>query len=123
MDLETRAREEMEKVLCPIASLIGKSEKAQGKLAPGSWQHAMLEGNLKALRIAFRLMSAEAGDPEDFSPDDLKEALEAMDSMVKRSEKAWGKFLPGTSQHTLQKNRIQALRVASELISGALEAP
>mgnify|MGYP000937838329 FL=1 len=123
MDFKTRTREEMEKVLRPIDSLIGKSEKAQGKLTPGTWQHTMLEGNLKALRIAFRLMSGEAGDPEEFSPDDLKEALESMDSMIKRSEKAWGKFSPGTSQYTLQKNRIHALRIASELISGVLEAP
>lgn len=122
MSLENYTSEEIEKALRPIASLIGKSEKAQQKLAPGTWQHTMLRGNLKALRIATMLMNGETDDLASLTPDDLKEALRALDSMIKRSEKAWGKFLPGTSQHTLQRNRIQALQIASELIGKALEA-
>lgn len=49
-------RAALEKARAPIASLIGKSEKALGKLAPGSWQHAMLEENLWALRLAAPLL-------------------------------------------------------------------
>lgn len=40
----------------PLASLISKSEKAQRNLTPGSWQHAMLERNLAALRAAVALL-------------------------------------------------------------------
>jgi hypothetical protein len=48
--------DELEEVLRPIDSLISKSEKAQQKLAQGTWQHKMLQDNLKALRIASALL-------------------------------------------------------------------
>lgn len=47
---------DFEKALAPITSLISKSEKAQKKLAQGTWQHSMLENNLKALHIALPLL-------------------------------------------------------------------
>ncbi len=49
------------------------------------------------------------------------EALESMADMISRSEKAQAKFAPGTSQHTLQKNRIHALRVAAALVGREAE--
>ncbi len=51
-----RAREELENARAPIASLMSKSEKARGKVAPGTWQHAMLSRNLSALHIASPLL-------------------------------------------------------------------
>ncbi len=58
---------------------------------------------------------------DDFKKIDLEEALRAIASMIERSEKAQEKFAQGTSQHTLQKNRIKALYVASSLITNELE--
>jgi hypothetical protein len=49
--------EDLEKALAPIDSLISKSEKAQRKLAQGTWQHTMLVKNLKALHIALPLLT------------------------------------------------------------------
>ncbi len=117
--MEHFTREEIEEALRPIASLISKSEKAQQKLAPGSWQHTMLQGNIKALHIASAWMNKN--DMENCTREDLQEALRALASMISRSEKAQGKFSPGTSQHTLQRNRINSLRIASELIGNALD--
>jgi hypothetical protein len=57
---------------------------------------------------------------DDFTKIDMEEALRAIASMIERSEKAHGKFAQGTSQYTLQKNRIKALYVASSLISNEL---
>ena len=48
---------DIEKALAPISSLISKSEKAQKKLAKGTWQHTMLSNNLKALYIALQLLT------------------------------------------------------------------
>lgn len=51
----------------PLASLLRKSEKAQTKLAPGTWQHTMLETNIHALRLATPLLAqalAASGAPE-----------------------------------------------------------
>lgn len=51
------AKEDLKKALAPIASLMSKSEKAQKKLAQGTWQHTMLGNNLKALHIASPLIA------------------------------------------------------------------
>lgn len=54
---------------------------------------------------------------DDFTEKDIAEALRAITSMISRTEKAKEKFAQGTSQHTLQKNRLKALNIASSLIS------
>jgi hypothetical protein len=53
---------------------------------------------------------------DDFTKKDIEEALRAITSMISRTEKAKEKFAQGTSQHTLQKNRLKALHIASSLI-------
>jgi hypothetical protein len=116
--MENYTREEIDEALRPIASLISKSEKAQQKLAPGSWQHTMLQGNLKALRMASALMSKNG--VENYTREDLQEALLALNKMISKSEKAQGMFPPGTPQHTLQRNRLKALRIASEWIGSVV---
>jgi pantothenate kinase-related protein Tda10 len=108
--------DKLQAALRPIASLISKSEKAQQRLRPGTWQHAMLGDNLKALHIASALMSKNAVDTATFTRDDLQEARRAFVSMISKTEKAQANFLPGTSQHTLQRNRLKALRIARALI-------
>lgn len=50
------SKEDLERALAPISSLISKSEKAQAKLAEGTWQHTMLKNNLKALHMALPLV-------------------------------------------------------------------
>jgi hypothetical protein len=113
--------DELQEALRPIASLISKSEKAQQKLLPGAWQHNMLRDNLKALRIASALMNKEADETDSFTHNDLKEALRAFASMISKTEKAQAKFSSGTSQHTLQRNRLKALRIAEALITVDLD--
>jgi len=109
-------RNDLQEAFRPIASLISKSRKAQQKLAPGTWQHTMLRDNLRALHIASALMNKDTGDMGSFTRDDLQEALRAFASMISRTEKAQAKFSLGTSQHTLQRNRLKALRIAEAVI-------
>ena len=113
--------DELQEALRPIASLISKSEKAQQKLTRGTWQDTMLRDNLKALHIASALMNKETDDTDSFTRDDLQEALGTFASMASKSEKAQAKFSPGTSQHTLQRNRLKALHIAEALIKGELD--
>ncbi len=103
----------------PIGSLISKSEKAQQKLTPGTWQHSMLRDNLKALRIASALMNNDA--TEHFTREEFRDALQAFAAMISRSEAAQSKFAPGTSQHTLLRNRLAALRAAEVLAKAAAD--
>jgi hypothetical protein len=114
-------KDELEEILRPIASLISKSEKAQQKVAPGTWQHTMLRDNLKALHIVSKLMNKETSETDNLTREDQQEALRALASMISRTEEAQVKFSPGTSQHTLARNRLRALRVASEFVGDALE--
>jgi hypothetical protein len=60
MDVPTA--DELQEARQPLASLLGKSEKAQQKLASGTWQHTMPRDNIKALRIALALMNEEPPD-------------------------------------------------------------
>ena len=113
--------DELLEVLRPIASLISKSQKAQQKLAPGTWQHTMLRDNLRALLIASALMNKETDDTASFTQDDLQAALDAFTSMISKTDKALAKFAPGTSQHTLLANRLKALQIAEALIKAEFD--
>ena len=104
----------------PIASLIGKSEKAQGKLAPATWQYKMLQDNLRALRLAEALLDGQTDAAAGLAPDDMQAALRALASMAAKTEPALAKFRPGTAPHSLSRNRLQALRTASALIEAEL---
>ena len=117
----TFSADEIREALRPIASLIGKSEKAQRKLAPGTWQHAMLRDNLLALRTSSALMDPEPSGADRFGPDDFKQALPALVSMIGRTENAEVKFAAGTSQHSLLRNRLKALRIAEALVRAAAD--
>lgn len=114
--MDVYSADELREALRPIASLISKSEKAQRRLSPGTWQHTMLQDNLEALRIASTLMDDESGGSCQLAERDLTEALGALASMISRTETALAMFSPGTSQHTLQRNRLKALRMAEVLV-------
>ena len=120
-DVDNSMADELQAARRPIASLISKSEKALDKLVPGTRQHTMLRDNLKALHMASALMNGRHVDADNFTRDELRDALRAMAAMTDRSEKARGKFAPGTPQHTLQRNRLRALRLAEALTKVELD--
>ena len=43
----------------------------------------------------------------------------ALAAMIARTAKSQAKFPPGTSQHTLQRNRLKALRIAEAALQAA----
>ncbi|MBN1904369.1 MAG: hypothetical protein JW927_04660 [Deltaproteobacteria bacterium] len=107
---------ELQEALKPISSLISKSEKAQQKLEPETWQYKMLRDNLKALRYAAALITGDTQNKNEFTQGELHEALHADSSMISKVEKTQTKLLQGTSHHTLQQNRLNALRIMQSLI-------
>jgi hypothetical protein len=55
-----------------------------------------------------------------FTKEDLEEALRTIASMINKIEKAKEIFAQGTPQHSLQKNRLNALTIVSSLILNEL---
>lgn len=109
----------LEEALRPIESLISKSEKARAKLAPGTWQHSMLGDRLDALHLARDLMRSDGARVPKPSQAQVAKALRAFASMIEKSERAMEAFDAGTSPHTLQKNRLRALRMGAATIRAA----
>lgn len=54
---------------------------------------------------------------DKFTREELEEALQIVSSTISRCEKIQPKFVEGTSQHTLLKNRIKALYISKSLIT------
>lgn len=120
MTVEDFAPDHLKAAREPIVSLLRKCEKAQQKLVPGTWQHGMLRDNVNALRIALAMLNDEPLAAEDVTQDSLQAALRALASMLRKAGEAQSKFAPGTSPYTLQRNRLQSLRVADALVKAAL---
>jgi hypothetical protein len=57
---------------------------------------------------------------ENYTKEELEEALRAIESTIGKCEKAQLKLKLGTSQHTLLIRRIKAFRIASALITREL---
>lgn len=102
--------------LRPLASLLSKSEKALGKLLPGTWQHAMLARNARALKLACALMGAGDEGLGAVGPETCMEASHALADMARRTKESRRNFSPRTAQHTLQDNRLKALRLALKAV-------
>ena len=58
---------------------------------------------------------------DNYTKEELEEAIRAITSLISKCEKAQKKLSQGTSQWTLLKNRIKALRISCSLITKALE--
>lgn len=58
---------------------------------------------------------------DDYTKEELNEALRAIASTISKCEKVLPKLKQGTPQHTLLQRRIKALHIASSLISKELE--
>jgi hypothetical protein len=54
---------------------------------------------------------------DKYTREELEEALQIVSSVISRCEKIQPKFVEGTSQHTLLKNRIEALYISKSLIT------
>lgn len=54
---------------------------------------------------------------DNYTKEELEEALQIVSSAISRCEKTQPKFVEGTSQHTLLKNRIKAMCISKSLIT------
>lgn len=59
----------------------------------------------------------------EYTRQELEEALRAINSIIRKCEKAQEKFPEGNSHHTLLKNRLKAMYISKDLIEERMEAP
>lgn len=57
---------------------------------------------------------------QDYTKEELTEALRAINSVIHKCEKAQEKFPEGNSHHTLLRNRLKAMYISKDLITEAL---
>ncbi|MDR0347443.1 MAG: hypothetical protein LBH56_03620, partial [Coriobacteriales bacterium] len=105
--------EELSEARRALLSLRNKNEKASNKLKEGSWQSRLTIGIVRATDVALGLIDGNNGA---LDVDSLSETHAVLTDARQRAEAVIGKFAEGTSQRTLQKNRIAALNVALTLV-------
>ena len=49
---------------------------------------------------------------DNYTPDELQEALQPIASLISKSEKAQQKLAPGMWQHTMLRDNLKALHIA-----------
>jgi hypothetical protein len=113
-------REELEKTLQVVTSVIDRCEKAQIKFMEGTSQYSLLKNRIKALYISKSLIMKE-NVMDKYSKDELVDALAPVSSIISKCEKAQQKFKEGTAHHTRFMNMIKAMYVSKALIMEAIE--
>lgn len=116
-------RDERERALQSIASMIDRSEKAQSKFAPSTSQHTLQKNRIHALYVALTLVKQESvrsNDIREYTKEDFEKARAPIASLINKSEKVRQKLAQGTWQHTMLDNNLKALHMASQLLTTVL---
>lgn len=113
-------REDLEKALPTIHSMITRSEKTRQKFAEGTSQASLARNRIKALQIAAALITRELeGDHSapDFTKEDFEKALAPITSTIRKCEKARETLKEGTPQSNLARKMLHALYLSLALIT------
>lgn len=97
----------------PYRTVYASAEGLSGKLSTDA-QTVLLD-----IPVVGRIQ--ESCPMETFTRTELEEASHALISLLSKCEKAHIRLTPGTSQYTLLTRRIEALRIAIELIQNELK--
>lgn len=117
-------KKDMDDAINAISSMISRSEKVKEKFAQGTSQHTLQKNRLNALNIALSLIKRELdanGSTEDYSKEDLKNAVAPIASLISKSEKAQSKLKHDSWQYIMLDANLKALGIASPLLAKALE--
>jgi hypothetical protein len=113
--MEKYTKEELIEALQVVSSTIGKCEKIQPKFAEGTSQHTLLKNRIKAMYISKALI-ADENDIDNYTKEELIEALRPVSSVISKCEKAQLKFEEGTSHYNRFKKLIKAMYISKSLI-------
>lgn len=114
-------KEQLAETLHVISSTIAKCEKMQLKFAEGTSHHTLLKNRLKAMYISQALVTGE-DISNQYTKEELIDALRPIDSVISKCEKAQIKFTEGTANHTRFKKIIDAMSISKGLITEAVNS-
>ena len=114
--MDNYTKEELGEALRVVSSTISKCEKMQLKFAEGTSHHTLLKNRIKAMYISKALITNE-DVMDNYTKEELIEALRPVSSVISKCEKAQLKFAKGTSHHTRFKNIIEAMYISKSLIT------
>lgn len=117
--MERYSQEEYGKALLVISSSISNCEMMQPKFSVGTSQHTLLKNRIKALYMC-KSMILNEDIRNNYSKEELEEALRPISSIISKCEKAQLKVKKDTPAHTRLKNMINAMRLTQSLISEEL---
>lgn len=112
-------KQELEAALHVVASTINNCEKMQPKFAEGTSQHTLLKNRIKALYISKSLIKSDLVI-EQYTKEDLIEALSPVSSIISKCEKGQLKFKEGTAHYMRFKNIIDAMYISKALITNEI---
>lgn len=98
-----------------VTLVISRCEKARLKFLEGTAQHTLLKNRIKALAISKALITGECV-ADDYTKDELTEALRPIGSIISKCEKAQLKHAEGTAHHTRFQRMINAMTISKSLI-------
>jgi hypothetical protein len=117
-------KEDLEKALPVIASMISRSEKVHNKFKEGTPQFSLIKNRLKALYLSSSLILKELKVEvvmDDITYEDLKESLPPITSTIGKCEKIMEKTKESAPHLTLTRKMLNALYISTTLIKKELE--
>ena len=89
----------------------------------GTWVRplSMWENPIEVDGVTVKRFKYVGENNKSFDQNELSEALRAISSLINKCERSYTKLADGTSQHTMMKNRLAALKISSELIKEKLQ--
>jgi hypothetical protein len=121
--MDEYTKQDMEKALRAITSMINRCEKSQVKFVQGTSQYTLQKNRIKALNVALSLIKKESSENDitDYIKEDLEEAVNPIASLISKSEKSQKKLKQGTWQHAILESNLESLYLASLLLTKALQ--
>lgn len=108
--------EELHEALQVVSFTINQCEKMHPKFAEGTSQHSLLRNRIKSLYVSKSLITND-NVINQYTKEELMEALRPITSIISKCEKAQLKFEEGTSHHTRLQNIIKSMYISKSLIT------
>jgi isocitrate dehydrogenase len=107
-------KDELEKSYHTLLSMLNKFEKSHAKLTKETWQCNFVESAISAIKAILPIIKTPTNKPTE---NDWGKVSGTLSLILEKTENVRQKLKPNSPQWTLNKNRIQALKIVISLIN------